>query len=146
MKDLGEAEYIQGIQIKCDRTISTLSLSQRQYLLDVLSRFNMADCNPVSTPIEARLKLQHAEPGDPRTEAPYRQVLGSLMYATCATRPHLPFAVSYLSQFASHPTQVHWAALKRVLCYIKGTLDLSLTFWCSSTGLNRLQKGGCVDE
>jgi hypothetical protein len=55
MKDLGEAEYILGIQIKRDRTKGTLSLSQRQYLLDVLSRFNMADCNPVSTPIEAGL-------------------------------------------------------------------------------------------
>jgi hypothetical protein len=136
MKDLGEAEYILGIQIKRDRTKGTLSLSQRQYLLDVLSRFNMADCNPVSTPIEAGLKLQHATPDDPHTEAPYRQALGSLMYATCATRPDLAFAVSYLSQFASHPTQAHWAALKRVLRYIKGTLDLSLTFRHSSERSN----------
>jgi hypothetical protein len=96
----------------------------------------MADCNPVSTPIEAGLKLQHASPGDPRTDAPYWQALSSLMYATCATHPDLAFAVSYLSQFASHPTQVHWAALKCVLRYIKGTLDVSLTFQCSSKHSN----------
>jgi hypothetical protein len=134
MKDLGEAEYILGVQIKRDHTQGTLSLSQRQYLLDVLSRFNMADCNPVSTPIEAGLKLQHASPGDPRTDAPYQQVLGSLMYAACGTRPDLSFTVSYLSQFSSHPTQAHWAALKRVLRYVKGTVDLCLTYHRSRDG------------
>jgi hypothetical protein len=55
MKDLSKVEYILGIRIKHDRTNGTLS--QHQYLLDVLSHFNMANCNPISTPIKAGLKL-----------------------------------------------------------------------------------------
>jgi hypothetical protein len=67
------------------------------------------------------------------------------MYATCATCPDLAFAVSYLSQLASHPSQVHRAALKRILRYIKGTLDLSITFRCSHKHSNDAGVIHCKD-
>lgn len=45
-----------------------------------------------------------------------------------ATRPDISFTVIRLSQFAARPLTDHWLALKRVLRYIKGTLDAKLTF------------------
>ena len=54
--------------------------------------------------------------------------LGCLTYATTATRPDLAAAVGILSKYMSRPGKDHWQGVKRVLCYIKGTLNHGLTF------------------
>ena len=50
------------------------------------------------------------------------------MYAMLGTRPDLAFAVSVVSRYSSNPTEAHWSAVKRIFRYIKGTLDIQLTF------------------
>ena len=50
------------------------------------------------------------------------------MYAMLKTRPDLAFAVFVVSRYASNPNESHWSAVKRIFRYIKGTLDLQLTF------------------
>ena len=42
---------------------------------------------------------------------PYREAIGSLMYASVATRPDITFAVSTLSQFLDNPGEAHWEAV-----------------------------------
>ena len=59
------------------------------------------------------------------------------MYLASATRPHISFAVSKLSQFDSNLGDTHWHALKRVLCYLKGTISYGIHF----TGCPRVQEG-----
>ena len=50
LRDLGETKFILGIEITRNRSLRSLSLSQRQYIIDILERFNMLDCNPTGTP------------------------------------------------------------------------------------------------
>ena len=57
---------------------------------------------------------------------PYKEAMGSFMYAMVATRDDITFAVSVVSQFMSKPSSMHWAAVKRILRYLKGTLDVKL--------------------
>ena len=45
-------------------------------------------------------------------KVPYREAIGSLMYAAVATRPDIAFAVSHLSQFLDNPGVAHWEAVK----------------------------------
>lgn len=59
---------------------------------------------------------------------PYREALGSLMYASVGTRPDITFAVSILSRFAGNPGVAHKDAVIRVFRYLKGTRDLRLTY------------------
>jgi hypothetical protein len=61
-------------------------------------------------------------------KVPYREAIGSLMYAAVATRPDISFAVSALLQFLENPGQLHWEAVKRVLRYLSGTKDHALTY------------------
>jgi hypothetical protein len=56
---------------------------------------------------------------------PYKAAVGSLMYAM-GTRPDLAFVVSMVSQFMSRAGPSHWMAVKRIMRYLKGTLDLCL--------------------
>lgn len=50
------------------------------------------------------------------------------MYAAVVTRPDIAYAVTFLSQFSSHPGPNHWVAGKRILRYVKGTRQHGLTY------------------
>ena len=50
------------------------------------------------------------------------------MYLAVATHPDLAYPVQALSRFMANPGYAHWSALKRVLRYIKGTLDYGITY------------------
>ena len=58
----------------------------------------------------------------------YQRAIGSLMYAMLGSRPDITFAVSMVSRFASNPTAEHMRAVKRILRYLKGTLNYQLTY------------------
>ena len=57
MKDMGEAEYVFGIEITHDRLNRIMTLSQGSYLETVLKRFDMTICKPIDTPICKSIKL-----------------------------------------------------------------------------------------
>ena len=50
------------------------------------------------------------------------------MYLMLATRPDICFAVSFLSRMQDEATDNHFAHLKRVLRYLKGTQDFKLVY------------------
>jgi Reverse transcriptase (RNA-dependent DNA polymerase) len=148
MTDLGEVTFLLGMKITRDRKAKTLSLSQKSYLEGVLKRYEATNLRPHDTPMVQRLSLEDCptklEGDQPTTEIPpYRQAIGSLMYAMLATRPDIAFSISHLSQFSTNPGEEHWKAVQRVLQYILRTLDLSLTF-CSSGGVTL--QGSCDSD
>jgi hypothetical protein len=60
----------------------------------------------------------------------YSNMVGSLLYLACWTRPDISFAVSELSLFVSAPRagQTHMQAVKHLLRYLKGTSELGLLY------------------
>jgi hypothetical protein len=68
----------------------------------------------------------------------------------CLTRPDISFAVNRVCQFLASPTDVHWSAVKRILRYVKGTINLGLQFQRSlSTELSVYTDAdwaGCPDD
>lgn len=134
MKDMGEAQWILGLQISRDRANRTLSLSQSQYVETVLRRFRMHQAAFQPTPCELGQDLRKSTA--PATAAeeremkdvPYSSALGAIMYAMLGTRPDIAYAVSVLSQFMHDPRLPHWKALKRLLRYLMGTKDYKLNF------------------
>lgn len=61
LRDLGPAEFLLGIHIIRDRAKRTIQLSQRQAVVDILHKFNMADASPVHTPLNPSVKLTAAD-------------------------------------------------------------------------------------
>ena len=55
-------------------------------------------------------------------------MVGSLLYAAIATRPDISQAVGVASKFCSKPTEAHLTAVKRILRYLKGTLNLAIRY------------------
>jgi len=58
----------------------------------------------------------------------YQALIGSLTYAAMSTRPDIAGALGSVNQFASSPSETHWQAAKRILRYLKGTLDHGICF------------------
>ena len=54
-------------------------------------------------------------------------MVGSLRYL-CNNRPNISFSIGVLSKFIHQPRKKHVLATKRVLRYIKGTLDFGILF------------------
>jgi hypothetical protein len=134
LRDLGPTSQLLGIKIDRDRPSKTISLSQKQYILDMLERYGMSDCKPVSTPMSPGSKLSSSmAPSTPEDTSfmksvPYLSAVGSLMYLAITTRPDISYAVGVLARFNSNPGPTHWTAVKHVFRYLKGTLDLKLEY------------------
>jgi hypothetical protein len=77
--------------------------------------------------MEKGLKLSAKTDSKAVNESVYRQLVGSLIYLT-TTRPDLSFVVSFISRFMTAPKVEHWTATKRVLRYVKGTLDFGILY------------------
>ena len=129
MDDRGEIHYILGMSVKRDRVHRTLTIDQRCYLQDVLVRFGMENSKPVSTPVDHDAKfVSIPKDEEPIDVALYQAVIGSLNYAAICTRPDLSTAVGIFSRFMQRPGKEHWVGIKRVLRYVKNTLNHGLVF------------------
>ncbi|KMQ87258.1 retrovirus-related pol polyprotein from transposon tnt 1-94 [Lasius niger] len=104
----------------------SIFISQKAYAESVLKRFNMEDANPVSTAIEKCQLMEEAD--EELTDVPYREAVGCLMYLAVATRLDIAYAVNYASQFLEKPGQQHWAIIKQIFKYIKGTIGLEIRY------------------
>lgn len=134
MKDMGEVSSILGIRVIRDNDNGLISLDQTAYINRILKRFNMENCNPVTSPLDPNQKISKEMCARNEAEkrvmidVPYRQAIGSLMFLAQTTRPDISFAVNLLSRYCENPGSCHWGAIKRILRYIRGTADYRLTY------------------
>jgi hypothetical protein len=148
--------YYLGIEIKRNRNERKLLLNQTQYIRDLLKKFNMQYKEPVSTPIDTRIKLSKNQ--EPKTEkekskmehVPFREAVGSLMYLAVSTRPDIATAISIVSRYLENPGPEHWNAVKRIMQYLKGTEDLTLELGGTTnlelTAYADADWAGCLDS
>ncbi|CAL1407137.1 unnamed protein product [Linum trigynum] len=125
MTDLGLMKYFLGIQVK--QSPGEIFISQEKYTEDMLKRFHMATCKPISTPMALNEKLQRNDGAEKVDGKLYRSLVGSLIYLT-HTRPDICHSVSLISRFMNEPSKLHFAAAKRILRYLQGTKKLGLTY------------------
>jgi histone deacetylase 1/2 len=139
MTDLGSLHHCLGMAIH--RDTSGLFLSQRQYILDILSRAGMLDCQPSRTPVDTSSKLS-AE-GEPFSDAPlYRTISGALQYLNL-TRLDISFDVQQACLYMHDPRLPHYNHVKRILRYLKGTIDHG--FHINTSSPTDADWAGCLD-
>lgn len=149
LKDLGDLHYFLGIEVR--RSGGELLLNQERYATEILQRVGMHTCKSVSTPLSMTEKLSITEGQrlGPEDSTRYRSIFGALQYLTL-TRPDISFPVNKVCQFLHAPTTAHWAAVKRILRYIKGSISFSLRVRRSSSMLvsafSDADWAGCPDD
>lgn len=138
MKDMGEASSVLGIRVQRNRRLGTISIDQSHYVKEIVRRFDMHDCNAVSTPMDhnqrlsAEMSPQNQLEREEMVDVPYQEAIGSIMFAAQVTRPDVCFAVNTVSRFIQNPGKAHWIAVKRILRYLNGTANARLVY--SKTG------------
>jgi hypothetical protein len=85
----------------------------------------MAGAKPTHTPLCTSTPLQLVDGSAPADSKTFRSIIGALQYITL-TRPDLSFSINKLSQFMHQPTQLHFQQLKRVMRYLKLTINYGL--------------------
>ena len=96
MTDLGLMKYFLGLEVQQEET--GIFILQEKYVKDILKRFKMDNCNPISTPMEPGAQLSKFDGGEHVEENKFRSLVGSLHYLTC-TRPDLSLSVGMVSCF-----------------------------------------------
>ena len=129
LKDAEPLTYFLGMQI--ERDASAISISQSKYLQHILVKCRMENCTPIPTPIELKIDTQALTEGVSDIDQeryPCRTAIGSLMYAMLCSQPDLSYSIGLLSSFQSKPSKALWKLIKRILRYVKGTLNFKLKF------------------
>ncbi|XP_066320644.1 uncharacterized mitochondrial protein AtMg00810-like [Miscanthus floridulus] len=120
MSDLGALSYYLSIEVRQGKEM--LMLSQSAYASKLLEQSGMAECKSCVTSMEERLKLTKASTAEKVDATLYRSISGGLRYLV-HMRPDIAFTVGYVSRFIEDPGEDHWATVKRLLRYVKGTVD-----------------------
>lgn len=134
LKDMGPLSYFLGIQ--AINSTNGLFLNQEKYAKDLLQAAGMLDCFPMPTPLP--LQLNRVPDQDiPFSEPTYfRSLAGKLQYLTL-TRPDIQFAVNFVCQKMHTPTVSDFQLLKRILRYLKGTINMGLTLHSDTDSMLR---------
>ena len=125
MTDLSEIKIFLGISV--ERNEETISINQITYLKDVLQKFRMSDCKSIVTPLPLKVEYD-ALSSDEFCDAPCKNLIRCLMYTMLSTRPDLCFSINFLSRYQSKNMKGLWKYLEKVLRYVKGTLEMKLTY------------------
>ena len=126
VKDMGKLKYFLGVSV--NQTDSDISLNQSGYVTRLLDRFNMQEAKPVATPVDVSSKLTKTLDSEQFDQVLYQSAVGSLLYVSIWTRPDVTYAVANVAKFCASPTKEHWTAVKRIMRYLKGTINFGLCY------------------
>lgn len=144
MKNMGRPTYFLGIEMETYH--ESIFLHQQAYIKEILHVASITDCNPMPTPLPQRIESVDDSLFSEPTY--FRSLAGKLQYLTI-TRPDIQYAVNLVCQRMHAPTGSDFALLKRILRYLKGTVqyglhikkrtNMSLSVYCDS------EWGGCKE-
>nr|GFB70681.1 uncharacterized mitochondrial protein AtMg00810-like [Tanacetum cinerariifolium] len=125
---LKEELYVgQPLGLQVNQFSNGIFINQSKYILDILKRFGMENCDTLPTHMVEQAKLKLDLVGKPVNHTDYQSMLRSLMYVT-SSRPNIMFATCMCARYQTNPNEHHVSAVKRIFRYLKGTINLGLWY------------------
>ena len=129
IKELGEPSWYLKCKIVRNQEQGWLHFSQQAYVQAILEEAGMSDCNPTCLPCDDFLYVDEKEvPVTQEKAERQRKIIGMLLYLSIATRGDISFAIGQLCKYMAKPFPKVWTYTKRVLRYLKGTLNFGILF------------------
>lgn len=132
IREMGTPEWFLGINLewKSDKNGNFLEMSQRQAIKQFLEDNKVTMGKPVRSPMISDFYRYLASEADVEivNQTRYQEIIGSLLYFACKTRPDILTAVSILSRFTHKPTAYCWVALRRIMQYLHTTSSTIMEF------------------
>ena len=133
VKFLGELEMYAGVRFTRDPVSGNLTLSQQAFAENLVRKFGVNRSKP--TPMAVGVMLASFVGDEVIDVTPFRSLIGHLMWLANQTRPDILNAVRALARYCNAPTMGHWKAALHVLMYVRGTINIGITF----------ERGGSLD-
>lgn len=126
IQDLGEVKQYLGIEVS-KTTDNFYAISQSKYIQSILVDFGLTDAKESSIPMRVDYGSENnGDEGLLMTNSDYQKLIGWLLFLSVNTRPDISAAISILAQRVSQPRQEDWNELKRVVKYLKCTINSKL--------------------
>jgi hypothetical protein len=107
-------------------------MSQEDYINSITTKFNVQNACPMYSPLPLGVNfgtIQRPETEVEKAKAaklPYKELIGSLMFAAVVSCSDVAYSVGKLPQYSSNPGQGYWNLVKYVLQYLNTTRDWEL--------------------
>ncbi|KAL0549968.1 hypothetical protein IC582_014463 [Cucumis melo] len=125
MKKLGELKHFLGLEMEYSE--KGLFLGQQKYVKDLLQKYGVSDCKPISIPMKVNKRFCMHEGKDLADPTMYHRLVGSLIYLTL-TRPDISYSVGVVSHYMQNSKKPHLEAVRRILRYLRGTTEYVLLY------------------
>src|SRR5699024_4211658 len=112
--EIGQPKRFIGMNLARDRNSKVIYVDQSDYIDSILERFEMKNCRPAH-----RLERYVSLNSNRINEKPIEQIIGSLQYLACKTRPDIAYITNRLAQEVKQPSEHLFSAAKHVLRYLK---------------------------
>nr|GEY09585.1 retrovirus-related Pol polyprotein from transposon TNT 1-94 [Tanacetum cinerariifolium] len=125
MSMMGKMTFFLGLQVNqspCD-----IFINQSKYMLEILNKHGMESCDPIGTPMEIKDKRDLDQNGSPVDATKYRSMIGALMYLT-SSRLDIVHTTCLCARYQAKPTEKHLKEVKRIFCYLWGTINTGLWY------------------
>jgi hypothetical protein len=147
MSLLGELSFFLGLQI-CQSN-QGIFISQTKYIREMLKRFGIEDCKPITTPMQTSCKLSKDDDSKSTNQRQYRSMIGSLLYVT-TSRSDVMQTVGQVARFQVATKESHVLAMKRIFRYLKRTEKFGLWYPkgkdLSLIAYTNADWAGCIDD
>lgn len=126
-KDLGELNYILGMHVQRDRKEKTMYIDQESLIRHTIARYT----NNISQKSKLLMQtgcvlLKNDGASNSEDTKSFQEMIGSLLYISCFTRPNISLAVNAISQFSSNPSTEHFDVTRRIINYLNRTVRAKL--------------------
>ncbi|GJV13849.1 retrovirus-related pol polyprotein from transposon TNT 1-94 [Tanacetum coccineum] len=146
MSMMGEMMFFLGLQV--NQSPRGIFINQSNYVLEILKKYRMETCDPIGTPMEIKDNLDLDEIRTLVDATKYHSMIGALMYLTLS-RPDIVHATCLCARYQAKPTEKHLKEVKRIFCYLRGTVNMGLWYTKDSdfelTGFLDADYAGCKD-
>jgi hypothetical protein len=106
-----------------------LAIHQTSYINKILKKFNMTGTKPVEAPVTMSRSIMDGNSNEPlSSDMPYREAIGSLMYAAVTTRIDIAYAVNKMSRKVAEPTVPDWKDVMKIFKYLVDKQDLAIVY------------------
>ncbi|GJT25253.1 hypothetical protein Tco_0895190 [Tanacetum coccineum] len=145
--DDGGNDVFLGLQV--NQSPCSIFINQSNYVLEILEKYGMENCNPIGTPMKTKNKLDLDKNGTPVNATKYQSMIGSLMYLA-SIRPDIVHATCLCAWYQAQLTEKHLKEVKRIFRYLQGTFNMGLwytkDFGFELTGFSDADHARCQDS
>ena len=125
MSMIGELNYFLRLQIHQQEL--GIFIAQFKYAKNLVKKFGLEFASSVRTPMCPNVKLTVNLLGKSVDSSLNRSMIGGFLYLT-ASRTNISYSVGVCARYQANPKEPHMIALKRIIKYIKTTVDFGVWY------------------